>query len=110
MINDWIYMCKNDSFEKIKELLQKDYDIEVWNELGVIEVNKEGSSIDFEIIPESRWDELCKMKLTETSCDCMYQVSLSKGSDNWAEKMMLRIVDCIGGGFYGDTEDLMPHI
>ncbi len=109
MISDWLYMCKEDCLETVLECLKDEYDVEIWKELGVLEVNKDASSLDFEQIPEGRWDDYCREVLKEKSYGCIYQVSLGKAADKWAEAMMKKIVAKVGGQFCADTEDLEPH-
>lgn len=110
MISDWIYMCNDDAFDNIASLLSKDYDVEVWKELGILEINKDGTSVDFEIIPEKRWDDYCREYINEINLNCMYQISVGKGADKWANEMMLLICKEMGGRFCADTDNLEPVI
>lgn len=109
MITDWIYMCEDNSFDTIVEALEE-YDVEVWKELGVIEINKDGGSVDFELIPEKRWDDYCREVISDLHLSCMYQVSVSKDAVKWSESMMHRICSIAGGKFFADTEDLSPVV
>lgn len=109
MVKEWLYFGKGDVIESIEGGIEG-YDVEVWKDLCVIEISSAGTSIDMELIPEKRIDEFCMEYMTTNGFDCIYQVTLGKDTDSFAEDAMKKICENNGGRFCGDTEDLTPVI
>lgn len=110
MIKEWLYFANDNIIDKIESGLSDIYDIEVWRELGVIEINNLGGSIDMEIIDQKRWDDFCASYVKDNGFNNLWQVTLGKDSDDWAMDAMKKICELCGGRFCADTEDLTPVI
>jgi len=103
-------MCNASSYDSLVKSVCDKYDVEVWKEIGVIEITKDNTSVDMEIIPVNRWDEFCKAYIEDLRFDCMYQVSVGKGADIWVNELFEMICKETGGRFCADTDDLTPYI
>ena len=93
MTGDWLYMTPQEvDLRQIKEALdaKEKYDIEIWDEAGVLEVGMpDGNSFDIEEAKIHPKDEITAA---------------------FAEKVMQALLAACGGFFCGDTDDFQPQI
>lgn len=111
---DWLYMCPEEvGLERIKEVLEKDYSVEYWEEAGVLEVKtggKEAASVDFEAVAMQRADEVTMDYMKEHGIKWVLLVSICPEDYDAAEAVMKQVILAEGGFFCGDTEDFTPFV
>ena len=112
VITDWSYMNpKEISVVDIKEVLKDDFELEVWKEAGVLEVEIEEASLDFEISNRLSFkDEIADTYVKDNDIHVMFYVSFKSEIETKAHEVMKKIATDLGGEFLADTEDLMPRI
>lgn len=109
---EWLYLNQeNITLFQIKELLEKEYSVEYWEEAGVLEVEtNEKSSVDFETADINRADEMTKNFLEEKGAKTVLLVSLSTSVYEEAEQVFRKIIKHMAGFFCGDTPDFSPRV
>lgn len=111
---DWLYLCKKElELVKIKEVLEKEYSVEYWEEAGVLEVElhtEETASVDFEAVDVSRADEATAAYMKEQEIKTVFLVSIKPEAFEAAKKVMAQVILAVGGFFCGDTEDFTPKV
>ena len=109
---EWLYLNQeNITLFQIKELLEKEYSVEYWEEAGVLEVEtNEKCSVDFETADVKYADEATKNFLEEKGAKTVVLVSLSVTDYEEAEQVFRKIMKNMGGFFCGDTPDFRPSV
>lgn len=112
VITDWLYMnSKEISVVDIKKVLKDDFELEVWKEAGVLEVEIEEASLDFEMSNRLSFkDEIADTYVKDNDIHVMFYVSFKSEIETKAHEVMKKIATDLGGEFLADTEDLMPRI
>ena len=109
---EWLYMCPKElNVLEIRQSFGADsnYDIEVWDEAGVLEISMaEKSSFDMEATEIHSKDEITKAFANERGVKSVFLVTFQTEDYDEAEKIMQIICDACGGFFCGDTENFMP--
>lgn len=109
----WYYMATSDStVEDLKAAIDADgYDIEIWNEAGVLEVGmEEKASMDFETCDLDLRDEYSNQFLKEHGVKALFFVTLPPVTFEKCEKVMRKIISANGGFFCADTDDFTPVV
>lgn len=110
-IRNWFYMNPlSVSVEDIKNVWEQDYDVEIWSEMGIIEVTLTNGGIDIEAISTDRWDDYSKEYLNENSVNCVYAVSVTENGYEECMEAMKKLCGIKGGWFAADTDDFVPRI
>lgn len=111
---DWLYMCKTEQeFARIKEILEKEYSVEYWEEAGVIEVEmeaEESSYVTFETVDIRRADEETQTYMEQNNIKTVFLVSVTPETFESAKNVMEKVISKAGGFFCGDTEDFTPVV
>lgn len=109
---EWLYLNQeNITLFQVKELLEKEYSVEYWEEAGVLEVEtNEKSSVDFETADVNYADEVTKNFLEEKGAKTVLLVSLSTSVYEEAEQVFRKMIKHMGGFFCGDTPDFSPRV
>lgn len=109
---EWLYMCtKEISVQDMKQAFGTDcsYDIEVWEEAGVLEIGfGEKSSFDMEAAEIHPKDEITTAFAGEHGVKNVFLVTFKPEDYEEAKKIMKTICDTCGGFFCGDTENFTP--
>lgn len=109
----WYYMSTSDStVADLKAAIDEDgYDIEIWNEAGVLEVGiEEKASMDFEACELDLRDEYSNQFLKEHGIKALFFVTLPVVPFEESEKVMRKIISANGGFFCADTDDFTPVV
>ena len=108
----WIIMSRNEiTVADIKDIVGDDYDIEIWTEVGVLEIAiGEKSSVDIEAFDADPRDEYSCDYIAKNGIKGLFYVSFRPEDYNAAEKIMKKIAAGIDGFVCGDTEDFTPVI
>lgn len=109
----WYYMATSDiTVEDLKAAIDEDgYDIEIWNEAGVLEVGmEEKASMDFEACELDLRDEYSNQFLKEHGVKVLFFVTLPSVAFEKCEKVMRKIISANGGFFCADTDDFTPVV
>jgi len=112
VITDWMYMTSSEiTVLNIKEILKDEYAVDVWNEAGVLEIELEGGSMDFEQSSRLSFkDETADDYVKKNSIKSLFFVSFKSDIENNAREIMKKLATELGGEFLADTDDLMPKI
>lgn len=108
----WIIMsrCKIGVAE-LKQIIAEDDIIEIWNEVGVLEITiGEKSSIDIEEFEVDPRDEYSLEFVTRERIVSLFYVTFRPEEFDKAEKYLKKIAAGIDGFICGDTEDFRPVI
>lgn len=111
ILRNWFYMATDEvSVDDIKGVWEKDYDVEIWRDVEILEIGLNEGGIDIECCPTDRWDEYSKDYLNANKVKKVYAVSVTeKGYDECMEAMK-GLTKELGGWFAADTDDFMPRI
>ena len=111
---EWMYMCRDEvRLAQIKEALEADYEMEYWDEAGVLEVelpSETASSVDFETVDMARADEMTDAYMKEHDIKTVFLVSIDPLDYEAAKTAMQKVIQAFGGFFCGDTPDLLPLV
>ena len=114
MTGDWIYMTPQEvDLRQIKEALdaKEKYDIEIWDEAGVLEVGMpDGNSFDIEEVKIHPKDEITAAFAAKHHVKQVFLATFCPENFEEAEKVMQAILAAYGGFFCGDTDDFQPQI
>lgn len=114
MTGDWIYMTPQEvDLRQIKEALdaKEKYDIEIWDEAGVLEVGMpDGNSFDIEEAKIHPKDEITAAFAAKHHVKQVFLATFCPESFEEAEQVMQAILAACGGFFCGDTDDFQPQI
>lgn len=107
---DWLYFTEKESnVRDIYELLRDRYEMELWEDAGVLEVEiADGSSVDFEEGSIHPKDEITGEFARKHNFVRVFLVTFKAEDYAKAEKLMHLVLEKAGGMFCGDTEDFMP--
>lgn len=109
---EWLYMCEKElSMQELKQSFGADssYDIEVWEEAGVLEIGwGENCSFDMEKTEIHPKDEITAAYANERGVKSVFLVTFQPDTYEEAKKIMKIICDACGGFFCGDTENFLP--
>lgn len=96
----------------IKSVFPKDqYDIEIWEEAGVLEIGyAEKASMDIEMVEVDLRDEYSNQFMEERGVKSLFYITIKPDDFSICEKIMKEIITKNGGFFVGDTEDFSPEI
>lgn len=111
--SNWYYMSDQEvSVVDMKAVLEKlDYEMEVWEEAGVMEILlEEKSSMDLEWIEDDFEDEYSRNFLEEHGVKTLFYVTIKPESYELAKAVMEQICEKAGGFFCGDTEEFTPVV
>lgn len=115
--SNWFYMSQEAiSVKEIKTVLEDtDYEMEIWEEVGVLEiVLGEAASMDIEAGEEDLEfmfeDEYSREFLKKNQIETAFYVTIKSDAYEEAKKAMVTICGKLGGFFCGDTEDFMPKV
>lgn len=108
----WIIMSRNEiTVADIKDIVGDDYDIEIWTEVGVLEIAiGEKSSVDIEAFDADPRDEYSCDYIAKNGIKELFYVSFKPEDYDAAEKIMKKIAAGIDGFVCGDTDDFTPVI
>lgn len=108
----WIIMSRNEiTVADIKDIVGDDYDIEIWTEVGVLEIAiGEKSSVDIEAFDADPRDEYSCDYIAKNGIKELFYVSFRPEDYDAAEKIMKKIAAGIDGFICGDTDDFTPVI
>lgn len=111
---EWLYMSTEEQHvSDIRQAFAPDssYDIEVWEEAGVLEIGwAEKSSFDMEETEVHPKDEITAAFVSERGVKTVFLVTFKPEDYEEAKKIMQTICEGCGGFFCGDTEDFTPVI
>lgn len=109
---EWLYMCTKElNVQDIKMSFGADssYDIEVWEEAGVLEIGwAEKNSFDMEAAEIHPKDEITAAFASEKGVKTVFLVTFKPEDYEEAKRIMKTICDACGGFFCGDTENFTP--
>lgn len=108
----WIIMSRNEiTVADIMDIVGDDYDIEIWTEVGVLEIAiGEKSSVDIEAFDADPRDEYSCDYIAKNGIKELFYVSFKPEDYDAAEKIMKKIAAGIDGFVCGDTDDFTPVI
>ena len=108
----WIIMSRKEiTVADIKDIVGDDYDIEIWTEVGVLEIAiGEKSSVDIEAFDADPRDEYSCDYIAKNGIKELFYVSFRPEDYDAAEKIMKKIAAGIDGFVCGDTDDFTPVI
>lgn len=105
----WLYLSDQEfTLESVREMLHDAYEMEYWQEAGVLEIQLEESSLDFEEADMSRADEITQEYLAKKGAETVFLVTISPLDYEAAEAAMKDLSGRLGGFFCGDTADFTP--
>ena len=109
---EWLYLApEGTTVRKIAENVEGAGEIELWEEVGVLEIPiGESSSVDIEQAQVHPKDELTQSYVTESGYKEVFLVTFAPEEYEQAKGVMQQILAKCGGLFCGDTEDFMPVI
>lgn len=109
---EWLYLAKEGvTIRQIERAIGESYEIELWEEAGVLEVAfAETSSMDFEHVKIHPKDELTRDYVAKEGCAEVFLVTFVPEEYERAREIMSQIMKACGGMFCGDTEDFMPVV
>lgn len=107
---EWLYLAKAKvSVREIADALPETYEIEIWEEAGVLEIMiREGVSVDIEHVKIHPKDELTCRFVGEMGYEEVFLVTFAPEEYDCVKKLMQQIMSACGGMFCGDTEDFSP--
>ena len=107
---EWLYFAPaNVKVRSIYEVLTDDYEVEIWEDAGVLEIGlNDGATLDIEWTKIPAKDEITAAFAKQHGCENVFLVTLKPEEFETAKKAMNRIVASLGGLFCGDTEDFTP--
>lgn len=109
---EWLLLTgEENEVRQIEEVIKEDYETEIWEELGVMEITlPSGSSIDLEEAEVNMKDEALVQKMEQEEAQRIYLVTA--GSDNWkeVETVLKKLAEDLDSVFVADTESLTPEI
>lgn len=108
---EWLYLAPEGvNVRRIAEGI-KTYEIELWEEAGVLEIAlEEGSSMDMEQVKIQPKDELTNTFIDQNGCEEVFLVTFAPEVYDGAKVVMQLILSQCGGLFCGDTEDFEPRM
>lgn len=109
----WYFMCpKKVVVSDLAAALDKsDYDIEVWNEAGVLVVQlDEKHPVDIEECELDMRDEYSNQYIKSNGINSLFYVSFKPESYDSAVLVVKKIMSKLGGMLCGDTDDFSPII
>lgn len=90
---------------------EKKYDIEIWNEAGILEIGiDEKNSMDIEVGETDFGDEYSNAFVAEHDIKSVFYLSFRPEIYEECKKIMQRFVECLDCIICADTEDFMPQI
>ncbi|MGN0426706.1 MAG: hypothetical protein ACI4F0_02800 [Agathobacter sp.] len=90
---------------------EKKYDIEIWNEAGILEIGiDEKNSMDIEEGETDFGDEYSNAFVAEHEIKSVFYLSFCPEIYEECKKIMQRFVECLDCVICADTEDFMPQI
>ena len=107
---EWLYFAPaNVTVRSIYEVLTDDYEVEIWEDAGVLEVGlSDGATLDIEQTEIPAKDEITAAFAKEHGCECVFLVTIKPEEFDIAKNAMQKIVASLGGLFCGDTENFTP--
>ncbi len=110
--HEWFIMSRNPiTASDLKELFDAAEDIEIWPELGVLEiVLGEKSSVDIEMLEVDLGDEYSNAYLKENQIKALFAVTFKEEDYDSAEPYLKTIAAGIDGIVCADTEDFTPVV
>lgn len=109
---EWLYMSTKElNVQDIRRAFDTEngYDIELWEEAGVLEIGwGEKNSFDMEAAEIHPKDEITSAFANERKVKGVFLVTFKAEEYEEAKKIMRIICDACGGFFCGDTEDFIP--
>ncbi len=109
----WYYMCTDElSIEKIADVADAaGFDVEVWNEAGVAEIEvEEKKSMDIESCELDMGDEFSNNYLADFGARSLFYISYPADIDGKCKLLLKKMIDILGGKMCADTEDFTPEI
>lgn len=109
---EWLYLGKEGcSVRQIADTLDKDYELEIWEDAGVLEIIlTQEVSMDMEHVKIHPKDEITRAFVEKEGCEEVFLVTFAPEEYEKAECVMRKIMDACGGMFCGDTEDFRPVV
>ena len=110
--NEWFIMSRQPILvSDLKGLFDPQADIEIWPELGVLEiVMGEKSSMDIEMIETDLGDEYSNAYLQEHQIQALFTATFRPEDYDSAEPYLKTIAAGIDGIVCADTEDFTPVV
>lgn len=112
VLGEWLYLAPEgvDVIQIAKALDQK-YDIELWEEAGVLEIIfGEKKSVDMEHVKIHPKDALTTEYVEKNGCKEVFLVTFDASEFTDVKPIMQQILTQCGGLFCGDTEDFEPVV
>lgn len=112
---EWYYMSPDRiKVEDIMEILgQEAYDIHMWKEMGILEINFKGEAkgaLDVETCELDLGDEFSNEYLKEHDVKSLFYFAFKAEDEADSIAVMKKIVEKKSGLFCADTEDFSPVI
>lgn len=108
----WIIMAREEiTVADIKTIIGDSDDIEIWPEVGVLEITiGEKSSVDIEAFDADPRDEYSCEYITKNGIKELFYVTFKAEDYDAAEVILKKIAAGIDGFICGDTDDFTPVI
>lgn len=109
---EWLYLSKEGcSVRQIANELEKDYELEIWEDAGVLEIMlAQDVSMDVEHVKIHPKDEITHAFVEQEGYEEVFLVTFVPEEYQKAERAMQQIMGACGGMFCGDTEDFSPVV
>lgn len=109
---EWLYLAPQGvNAGRLAEALLGQYEIELWEEAGVIEVVLgEKTSVDIEHVKLPPKDEVTRKYVSDNGCTEVFLVTFAAEAYERVLPVMKRVLIQCGGLFCGDTEDFTPVV
>lgn len=109
---EWLYLAPEGvDAAQIARILEQKYDIELWEEAGVLEiVFGEKKSVDMEHVKIHPKDALTMDYIEKNGCKEVFLVTFDASEFADVKPVMQQILSQCGGLFCGDTEDFEPVV
>lgn len=109
---EWLYLApRGMDAARLAEALLGQYEIEFWEEAGVIEVVLgEKKSVDIEHIKLHPKDEVTRNYVSDNGCEEVFLVTFAAEEFERVKSVMKLVLAQCGGFFCGDTEDFTPVV
>ena len=107
---EWLYFAPaNVTVRSIYEVLTDDYEVEIWEDAGVLEIGlNDGATLDIEWTKIPAKDDITAGIAKHHGCVIVFIVTLISEVFETEKKSMSKIAASLGGLFCGDTEDFTP--
>lgn len=109
---EWLYLAPEGvTAAQIAGSLGCEYDIELWEEAGVVEITfGDRKSVDLEHVTVQPKDELTRNYVAENGCKEVFLVTFDASEFASVKSIMQQILAQCRGLFCGDTEDFEPVV